>query len=105
MGHPDTTSGSTMPLKGFEIIKSMITLLFLYQAIIRNFEEIVQFLGKIMGCGSSSPAEVAPAEIIEPSPSSDVPSDPKIPTSYRPSIISLQIPNEFGDDVSSDALR
>ncbi|CAA21584.2 CHK kinase-like domain-containing protein [Caenorhabditis elegans] len=57
-----------------------------------------------MGCGSSSPAEVAPAEIIEPSPSSDVPSDPKIPTSYRPSIISLQIPNEFGDDVSSDAL-
>ncbi|EFO96547.1 hypothetical protein CRE_07966 [Caenorhabditis remanei] len=58
-----------------------------------------------MGCGSSSAAEVAPAEIVEPSPSSDVPSDPKIPTSYRPSIISLQIPNEFGDDVSSDALR
>ncbi|CAL2039645.1 unnamed protein product [Caenorhabditis brenneri] len=57
-----------------------------------------------MGCGSPSAAEVAPAEIIEPSPSSDVPSDPQFPKSYRPSIISLQIPNEFGDDVSSDAL-
>ncbi|CAI5449452.1 unnamed protein product [Caenorhabditis angaria] len=59
-----------------------------------------------MGCGSSSStSEVAPApEMIEPSPPSEVPSDPKIPRSYRPSIISLQIPNEFGDDISSDAL-
>ncbi|CAB3405804.1 unnamed protein product [Caenorhabditis bovis] len=56
-----------------------------------------------MGCGSSSP-EVAPEPVEETSPSSEVPSDPKVSHSYRPSIISLQIPNDFGDDVSSDAL-
>ncbi|CAD6192855.1 unnamed protein product [Caenorhabditis auriculariae] len=35
--------------------------------------------------------------------STEVPSDPKA-TSYRPSIVSLQIPNEYGDDISSDAM-